>query len=152
MSGGLVNPAECIAYTVTSAVETAGLLVAGATSARTVDLCGGATADAGDITCDPVGYTFANTKIQYGGGQPMGDAQTGKVVGIGALIPGQIIEIQVPDTHAAIAVGDELQTATGGKVVKKAAAGWVVGRALSALGQDVAGFVQIRVYKRYASS
>ena len=139
MSGGLVNDAEKIAYTCTTAVSYAGLLVKGSTSASTVDLCG-----AGE---EPVGYTFTNTKDPI-----TGVAAAATKVGIVALIPGQIAEFKLVATNATIAIGDKLETTAAGTVDKKSDAGWIVGDALAAAASNDGTYIKARVYKYYASS
>jgi hypothetical protein len=141
MSGGLVNDAEVIAYTATTAISYAGTLVKGTTTANTVDTCG-----AGE---EPVGYAFTDTKHPV-----TAVATAGVKVGVGALIPGRIIEVPVLATNAAISIGDSLETTAGGTVDKKSGAGWLVGEAMSAVGATAGAgvFVKIRVNKSYAAA
>jgi hypothetical protein len=144
MSGGEVNPANTIAYTVVEAVDYAGLIVTRGTTADYMVLAADASAD------EPEGYTYTDSKKPSTIG---GASQTGQRVGIHALIEGQIAEFVLPAAHDAISVGDRLCVSTGGTVIKYASgASWVVGRADEAIDQNAGGYVQVRVSKRYIAA
>lgn len=144
MSGGLVNNAEVIAFTTATAISYPGTLIASTATANTVDVCGAGT--------EPIGYAFTTTK------NPVTGTATADVkVGVGALIPGQIIEVPLLATNAAIAIGDEVETTAAGTVDLKSGAGWIVGQALAAAATNAGAtattmYLKIRVNKRYASS
>lgn len=145
MSGGLVNSAECIPYTCTTAVTYAGTIVKGTTSASTVDICGAASTD---ITVnEPIGYTFTNTKDPI-----TGVATAAKKVGICALIPGQVAEFVVVAANTQIDIGDKVMTAAAGTVNKKSGACWCVGTALEAVTGAAAGYVKVRINKHWCSA
>lgn len=139
MSGGQVNPAQGIAYTVSDAVTSAGLIVALSTSATY-------TATLAGSTDEPIGYTFTDSVNPV-----TGVAESGKKVAIMALIEGQIIECVLPSTHAAITIGDTIgiDSAGAGKVNKKTS-GWLIGRAVESKAQNAGGYLKVRVSKRYA--
>lgn len=141
MSGGQVNDAQGIAFTVVEAVDYAGLIVAASSTENYVVLCAASATE-------PMGYTFTNSK------HPITAAsQTLQKVTIMALIEGQDVEMILPATHTAVAVGDEIMSTTVGKVVPKTAgAGWILGRAREAVEQNTGGAVKVRVSKRYASA
>lgn len=138
MSGGQVNPAQGIAFTVTDAVSDAGLIVAMATSATY-------TATLAGSTDEPIGYTFTNSVHPV-----TGESQTNQKVAIMALIEGQIIECVLPATHEAIGIGDTIgiDTSGAGKVAKKTS-GWLIGKATEAKAQNAGGYIKVRVSKRY---
>jgi len=145
MSGGLVNNAECIPYTCTTAVSYAGTIVAGTSTASTVDICGAASTD---ITVnEPIGYTFTNTKNPI-----TGVATAAQKVGICALIPGQVAEFVVVAGNTAISIGDKLMTAAGGTVDKKSGACWCIGTALEAVDGSAAGYIKVRINKHWCSA
>lgn len=144
MSGGEVNPANTIAYTVVDAVGYAGLIVTRGTTADYMVLAADASAD------EPEGYTYTDSKKPSTIG---GASQTGQRIGIHALIEGQIAEFVLPSTHDAITVGDKLCVSTGGTVIKyDSGASWVVGRAEKAVEQDAGGYVRVRISKRYIAA
>jgi len=142
MSGGEINPAECIAYTVSSAVEYAGLIVTKSASQDYMDLASNAS------TQIPAGYTYTSSKNPI-----TGVAEANKKVGIHALIPGQIAEFVLPDTHAAVAVGDKLTFTTGGRVIKcTSGPAWVVGIAEKSVSQNTGGFIKARIMVYYLAA
>jgi|WetSurMetagenome_2_1015567.scaffolds.fasta_scaffold781188_2 hypothetical protein len=144
MSGGLVNNAEVIAYTASEAITYPGTLVKSTSTSLTVALC-----DNGE---EPIGYAFTSTK------HPVTGVATADVkVGIGALIEGQVLEIPLLATNAAIVIGDLVETATDGTVDLKSGAGWVVGyaqiaAATNAGATEATRYMKVRVAKRYASA
>jgi len=73
MSGGLTNPAQCIAYTVSASVDYAGLIVTRDGSTGKMKLASAST----EI---PEGYTFTTSKNPV-----TGESQSGVKVGICAL-------------------------------------------------------------------
>jgi len=139
MSGGLVNESDIQSYTTDDAITYAGSIIAFATTANHVMLCG--TSD------KPIGYAFVSTK------HPITEvAQADVKVSIGAFKPGIIIEVPLPASHATIAWGDELETAESGCVIKKSGAGEIIGTALAAVAGNTGGFIKLRVNKYTAAS
>lgn len=144
MSGGLVNNAEVIAYTASEAINYPGMLLKATSTSKTVALC--------DNAEEPIGYAFTSTKHPV-----TGVAAADVKVGVGALIEGQIIEVPLLATNAAIAIGDLVETSTNGTVDLKSGAGWVVGYAEIAAASNAGGtaatlYMKVRVAKRYASA
>lgn len=105
--------------------------------------------DAGD---EPHGYAFNTTK------DPVTLIAGAAVIrGVVALIEGQEAEFVLLATNAAIAIGDELETAAQGTVDLKSGAGWCVGTALQAAAQNAGAtaatrYIRVRVSKRYAAA
>lgn len=140
MSGGWLAGVQSpgVSYTLKTAVTKAGTLVKKTTVAGEMDTCG-----AGD---KPHGYTMGTTYDVFG------TAQAGVKGAVLPLIPGNVIEVPVLSTNAAIAVGDELETTAGGTVDLKSGAGEIVGVALGAVAQNTGGFVEVLVYQRTAAA
>lgn len=143
-TGGLVNDAGVIAYTASEAITYPGTLVKATSTAHTVALC--------DNAEEPIGYAFTSTKDPI-----TGVAAANVKVGIGALVPGIIIEVPLLATNAAIAIGDLVETATDGTVDLKSGSGWVVGYSETAAATNAGGtaatrYIRVRVEKRYASA
>lgn len=142
MSGGFINGIENPgkAFSVATGVKYSGTLLKITATANTVDLNG-----AGER---PDGYASMPTRTYY----PTTTLVTTKKVAMLPLINGQIVDIPVPATHAAIGIGDEVETAASGCVVVKSGAGEIVGKALVALGENVAGYVRVYVNMRTAAA
>lgn len=144
MSGGMVNDGQVIAYTTATAITYPGTLMKITSTAGTMDVCG-----AGE---EPVGYAFTSTK------HPVTGVATADVkVGVHALIPGQIVEIPLLATNAAIAIGDKVETVAAGEVDLKSGAGWIVGYALIAAATNAGGtaatkYIKVLVDKRYEAA
>lgn len=67
---------------------------------------------------------------------------------VNGLVTGIEIAFPLPDTHAAISIGDKLATANNGLVDKyTSGAAWLVGKAEQAKTQNEGGYVRVRVFK-----
>jgi len=108
MSGGLTNPAQCIAYTVSASVDYAGLIVTRDGSTGKMKLASAST----EI---PEGYTFTTSKNPV-----TGESQSGVKVGICALIPGHIATLMLPASHANVSIGDKIIATSNGMVTTAA--------------------------------
>jgi len=142
MTGGFINGIESPgrAFDVATGVTYSGSLIKLTTVEGQVDLNG-----AGER---PDGYAMMPTRSRY----PTVAVITTKKVTVLPLIPGTVVEIPVPATHAAITVGAEVETAASGCVILKDGAGEIVGKAMTALGQNVAGYIKVWVNPRTASA
>jgi hypothetical protein len=141
MSGGQVNDAEGVAYSVHEAVDYAGLILTYSATADHADLCAASSSE-------PIGYTFTDKKHPI-----TGLSQTNQRVTCMALIEGRFADLQLPATHEAISVGEEIMSTTAGKVVPKSGgAAWVIGRATESVSQNTGGTVEVRISKRYSTT
>ena len=130
MSGGFKNGIEYPGkpFTAHAAITYAGTLVKMTTTEGEVDLNG-----AGDR---PDGYVHMGSMSLATGSVVYA---AGAYVAVKGLINGTVIEIPLPATHSAIAVGDELETAASGCVVLKSGAGEIVGKAMKAVAENAGG-------------
>ena len=143
MSGGFKNGIEYPGKTFTAhaAITYPGTLVKLTTTAGEVDLNGAGERPDGYVHMGSVSYSTG--VYTYAANYP---------VAVKGLIPGTVVEIPVPATHAAITVGAEVETAAAGCVIIKDGAGEIVGKAMEALGENVAGFVTVWINPRTAAA
>jgi hypothetical protein len=151
MAGGVNNDSQVIAYTITSAVPYAGMLLKGTTADSTMDLLGASTDE-------PMGYTYVSSKDNFMTySQDGGTAKAGARIGVHALIEGQKANMVVGTANTAIAIGDKVKvySAAGGagyvdKYTSETAC-WQVGTAETAVDATagVGTVVVVRISKRY---
>lgn len=143
MSGGFLNGIEYAgkAFTAHAAITYPGTLVKLTTTEGEVDLCG-----AGDR---PDGYVHMGS-ISMATGSPVATADSR--VTVKGLVPGTVIEVPLPATHAAITVGAELETAASGCAIIKDGAGEIIGKAMVAVAENAGGYVKVFVSQRTAAA
>lgn len=135
MSGGWLAGVQSpgVSYTLKTAITKAGTLVEKTSVAGEMDVCG-----AGN---KPDGYTMSTTYDVFG------VAQAGVKGAVLPLIEGNVIEVPLLATNAAIVVGNEVETVANGEVDLLASTGEVVGIALEDKAQNAGGFIRILVSK-----
>lgn len=78
---------------------------------------------------------------------------TNKEFTVNGLVNGIEVAFPLPDTHAAIAIGEKLAVDNNGLVVKYVSgAAWLVGKAEQPKTQNEGGYVRVRVFKEYKSA
>ena len=78
---------------------------------------------------------------------------TNKEFTVTGLQNGIEIAFPLPDTHAAIEIGNKLATVNGGLVEKyTSGAAWLVGKAEQPKAQNEGGYVRVRVFKEHILS